>query len=286
MAVEMDLEGFLDDHFVGLACDPRRVVAGFDVLYEDLGRTSSRRHPCRLWHRPTRVTLPAVPADALLVADSLVKTYRRGTHEIRALDGVSLQLHAGELVACVGASGSGKSTLLNLLGGLDQPTSGSVCVEGLDLSNLDDDQLTDLRRHRIGFVFQFFNLLPTLSAWENVAVPNLLDGLRLRSSRPRAIELLERMGLADRIDHRPGELSGGELQRVAIARALMGEPVLILADEPTGNLDAKAGLDVLAHLHACATEDGRAVLIVTHDRDAVAGADRVVRIIDGRLDYS
>ena len=224
--------------------------------------------------------------DALIVADSLVKVYQRGPQEIRALDGVSMELRAGELVACVGASGSGKSTLLNLLGGLDRPTAGSVRVEGRDLADLDDDELTELRRHRIGFVFQFFNLLPTLSAWENVAMPHLLDGVRLRASRPRAVELLARVGLAERADHRPAELSGGELQRVAIARALMAEPALILADEPTGNLDARAGADVLARLRACAAEGDRAVLLVTHDRDVVAAADRVVRIADGRLDYS
>lgn len=200
-----------------------------------------------------------------------------------ALDGVGLVVGHGEFVAVRGPSGSGKSTLLNLVGGLDQPTSGSLRVRGHVLAELDEAGLTSYRRDEIGFVFQFFNLLPSLSAWENVAVPGMLDGSRLASVRPRAKALLDRVGLGDRVDHRPSELSGGQLQRIALARALFHEPPLILADEPTGNLDSSTAAEIVSLLTALAADDGRTVLVVTHDSAVAEAADRQVFIQDGRV---
>ena len=219
----------------------------------------------------------------LIEVRGLVKEYHRGAQAVRALSGVELEVNRGEFVSVMGPSGSGKSTLLHLLGGLDTPTAGSVNVDGQDLAVLDDDALTAFRRKRLGFVFQFFNLLPTLSAWENVALPRLLDGARLGALRAGAVGLLERVGLADRVDHRPGELSGGQLQRVAIARALMADPVLVLADEPTGNLDSETGQEILDLLRRCTTEEHRTLVMVTHDPAAAAVGDRIVRLVDGRV---
>jgi len=182
----------------------------------------------------------------------------------------------------LGPSGSGKSTLLHLLGGLDRPTSGRVLFEGRDLAALDDDELTRLRRDRIGHVFQFFNLLPTLSAEENVALPLVLDRRRARDVRPRVIAALEQVGLGHRRAHRPDELSGGEMQRVAIARALVIEPLLILADEPTGNLDTRTGDQILDLIRA-ANRGGATVVLVTHDARAAAHGDRLVTINDGLI---
>ena len=173
--------------------------------------------------------------------ERVVKTYRQGGRELRALDGVTLTVAAGEFAAIMGPSGSGKSTLLHLIGGLDVPTSGEVWLDGRALSTMTDDEVTIFRRRHVGFVFQFFNLLPTLSAEENVAYPLLLDGVAWRDAAPRVARALDRVGLADRRTHRPDELSGGEAQRVAVARALVVEPRLLLADEPTGNLDSKSG---------------------------------------------
>lgn len=200
-----------------------------------------------------------------------------------ALDGIDLRVGRGEFLAVRGPSGSGKSTMLNLIGGLDQPTSGSLRVRGRDLATLDEGRLTAYRRDEVGFVFQFFNLLPSLSAWENVAVPGMLDGSRLAKVRPRARALLERVGLGDRMDHRPAELSGGQLQRIALARALFHEPPLILADEPTGNLDSGTAAEILSLLAGLAGDDGRTVVVVTHDPVVADVADRQVFIQDGRL---
>ena len=219
----------------------------------------------------------------VLNVEGVVKEYRRGTQTVRALDDVSLTVDEGEFVSVLGPSGSGKSTLLHLMGALDTPTRGIVRIAGVDVAALSDDALTDLRRHRLGFVFQFFNLLPTLAAWENVAVPLLLDGQRLASLRPRAVALLESLGLGHRVDHRPAELSGGELQRVAIARALVGDPLVVLADEPTGNLDSETGAGVLDVLQRSCAERGTAVVMVTHDRNAADRGDRSVHLVDGRL---
>jgi putative ABC transport system ATP-binding protein len=220
---------------------------------------------------------------ALIEVRGLVKEYRRGDQAVRALDGVDLDIGVGEFVSIMGPSGSGKSTLLHLLGGLDDATAGSVSIDGHDLSQLGDEKLTEFRRQRLGFVFQFFNLLPTLSAWENVALPLLLEGQRLRSLRAGAVALLERVGLGARVDHRPAELSGGQLQRVAIARALMADPVLLLADEPTGNLDSESGAEILQLLRACTQEEQRTLVMVTHDANAASVGDRTIRLVDGRV---
>jgi putative ABC transport system ATP-binding protein len=220
---------------------------------------------------------------ALIEVRGLVKEYARGDLAVRALDGIDLDIGVGEFVSIMGPSGSGKSTLLHLLGGLDSATAGSVTIDGHDLAQLGDEKLTEFRRRRLGFVFQFFNLLPTLTAWENVALPLMLDGSRLRSLRPGAVALLERVGLAERVDHRPGELSGGQLQRVAIARALMADPVLLLADEPTGNLDSESGAEILQLLRDCTREEQRTLVMVTHDAGAAAVGDRTIRLVDGRV---
>jgi putative ABC transport system ATP-binding protein len=193
---------------------------------------------------------------------------------------VDLSIAVGEFVAIMGPSGSGKSTLLHLVGGLDRPDSGEVLIEGQSLAELSDDALAHLRRRRIGFVLQFFNLFPLLSALENVAFPLLLDGHR--DALDRATEALAQVGLAERAQHRPGELSGGEQQRVAVARALVTRPAIVLADEPTGSLDTLAGEDVLRQLRGAA-DAGQAVLLITHDAPAAAYADRVVRLRDGEV---
>jgi len=211
------------------------------------------------------------------------KAYRQGDTEVRALAGVTLDVPGGQFVAIVGPSGSGKSTLLHLLGGLDQPSAGEIAIEGTPIARMSDDEITIFRRRRIGVVFQFFNLLPTLSAEENVALPLVLDGRRPRDVRDRVGAALEQVGLAHRRRHRPDELSGGEQQRVAVARALVIEPALILADEPTGNLDTSTGEQILTLLRA-ANETRRAtILMVTHDPRAAAWAARTVSMRDGRV---
>jgi putative ABC transport system ATP-binding protein len=215
----------------------------------------------------------------------VVRHYRAGAHTVRALDALTLRINGGQFTSVVGPSGAGKSTLLHLLGALDSPDSGSIRFDGVEIAAMTDDEQSTFRRHEVGFVFQFFNLLPALSAWENVAIPKLLDGQKLRKVRPQAVELLDRVGLGSRIDHRPAQLSGGQMQRVAVARALMMDPPLILADEPTGNLDSATGASILQLLHSVAHDCGneRAVVMVTHNLDAAAGTDRVVTLQDGRL---
>lgn len=221
---------------------------------------------------------------ALVEAVDLVREYRMGTETVRALDGASLQLEGGQFVSVIGPSGAGKSTLLHILGALDTPTSGRITVDGVDLSTLSDDEASQFRRHRVGFIFQFFNLVPTLSAWENVALPMLLDSKSLSSAKPRAVELMERVGLGGRINHRPAELSGGQMQRVAIARSLIMDPKILLADEPTGNLDSKTGADVLSLLADVAhDEPDRLVLMVTHADNAAEFSDRVITVRDGKI---
>jgi RND superfamily putative drug exporter len=211
------------------------------------------------------------------------KTYRVGGQTVRALDNITLAFSAGEFVSVVGPSGSGKSTLLHLLGALDRPNSGSIRFRGQEIGDLDDYQRSEFRRHSIGFVFQFFNLLPTMTAWENVAVPMLLDGARMSKAKPHALELLSLVGLADRAEHRPSELSGGQMQRVAVARALMMDPPLLLADEPTGNLDTKTGAAIMAMLSDVAHQQGRSVVMVTHNLEAASSTDRVITLTDGRI---
>jgi putative ABC transport system ATP-binding protein len=202
---------------------------------------------------------------------------------VNALDGVTLTLAAGDFASVVGPSGAGKSTLLHLLGALDRPDSGSIRFQGDEIGTLDDDKQSEFRRHSVGFVFQFFNLLPTMAAWENVAVPKLLDGARMARVKSRALELLALVDLADRAEHRPSELSGGQMQRVAVARALMMDPPLILADEPTGNLDTKTGGAIMALLADIAHQHGRSVVMVTHNLDAASATDRVITLTDGRV---
>lgn len=219
--------------------------------------------------------------EAILSCKGLQKVYQTQAETVRALNGVDLAVRPGEFVAVMGPSGSGKSSLLNLLAGLDRPTEGHILLEGQDLGQLGDHDLTLLRRRRIGFVFQFFNLIPTLTAEENILLPMLLDGRRV--DQAFLGRLLADLGLADRARHKPDQLSGGQQQRVAIARALVTEPALILADEPTGNLDSQAAEDILRMLrHAC-DELGRAIVMVTHDPKAAGFADRVITLRDGRV---
>ncbi len=209
------------------------------------------------------------------------KHYRQGTRDVAALSDLTVMVERGQFVSVTGPSGSGKSTFLHLAGGLDLPSEGEVAIDGVSTSGMDDDALTRLRRDRIGFVFQFFNLVPTLSVVENVALPRLIAGRRLRDVRARVDELLTDVGVAHRADHRPEELSGGEMQRVAIARALISEPEVLLADEPTGNLDSETGREILAILHRLAGR--RTIVMVTHDPVAAASAPRQIRLRDGRL---
>jgi putative ABC transport system ATP-binding protein len=203
---------------------------------------------------------------------------------VDALRGVDLTVARGEFVALVGPSGSGKSTVLNLVGGLDQPTSGQVWINGTELSASDERILTQHRRRHVGFVFQSFNLLPRLTAEENVALPLMFSDVSEKERRARARALLERVGLEHRLEHRPTQLSGGEQQRVAIARALVGEPALLLADEPTGNLDTTTGAEIMALLKKLNQEGGLTLLVVTHDAEVAAFADRVVELRDGRVE--
>ena len=221
--------------------------------------------------------------NPLVRVSDLVKHYRLGSAEVPALRGVSFDIEAGKLVSVMGPSGSGKSTLLHLIGGLDTPTSGSVVIDGNDLAQLDDEALTLFRRRSLGFIFQFFNLLPTMTAWENVALPRLLDGVKMNEVKPWAIELLERVGLGERVEHKPSQLSGGEMQRVAVARALVGDPLLVLADEPTGNLDSASGHAVLELLRKIVAEENKTVVIVTHDAEAASLADQQIKLQDGLL---
>lgn len=218
----------------------------------------------------------------LLALDRVSRVYRMGSTEVPALADVSLEIATGEFVAIVGPSGSGKSTMMNILGCLDRPTHGSYRLDGTSVADLDDDALAGLRSRAIGFVFQSYNLLPRTSALENVATPLLYQGVGRGERRRRAREALERLGLGDRLEHEPTELSGGQQQRVAVARALVTEPALILADEPTGNLDSHAGAEVTAilrDLHAA----GRTVVLITHDVEVAATADRQIHLRDGRI---
>jgi len=222
---------------------------------------------------------------ALTLAD-VAKSYPLGARRVDAVRGVSFAIARGEFVALMGPSGSGKSTLLNLIAGLDTPSAGEITLDGVALSMLGDDALTDLRRTRIGIVFQLFNLLPSISALENVALPLRASGVAARDAIARAEAAITTVGLAARGAHLPEELSGGEMQRVAIARALAIDPAIILADEPTGSLDSEMGHEVLATFRGCVRERGVTVLLVTHDEAAATHADRIIRMRDGRLDES
>jgi putative ABC transport system ATP-binding protein len=218
----------------------------------------------------------------VIEATDVWKTYRTGALEVDALRGVSFAIESGQYVAVMGPSGSGKSTLMHILGCLDVATSGTFCLAGEDVSAMSEEELAHVRNKRIGFIFQQFNLLASMSAWRNVELPLVYAGVDRSSRRHQALAALDRVGLGDRVDHRPGELSGGQQQRVAVARALVTDPALILADEPTGNLDsvsARDVLDLLDELH----RSGRTIVLITHDADVAGSAERTMRILDGQI---
>jgi putative ABC transport system ATP-binding protein len=219
----------------------------------------------------------------IVKTEQLTKIYGEGDNAIAAVDGINLNIKSGEFLAVMGPSGCGKSTLLHLIGSLDRPSSGKVFLDGKDISTLDDKQVTEFRRQNVGFIFQFFNLIPVLTALENASLPLTLDGVKPADAKTRAIEWLSRVGLKDRMDHRPDELSGGQQQRVAIARALVHDPALILADEPTGNLDSRSSDELATLLRQIVDDYDRTVLMVTHDPRIAAVADRIVFLKDGSI---
>ncbi len=220
-------------------------------------------------------------SDIILKAENLVKTYGSGESAVKALDGISLEVKKGEFVAVVGQSGSGKSTLLNMLGAMDRPDSGSLTVDGMDVFSLNDEKTAEYRRQKVGFVFQFFNLLPVMTAKENIIVPMSLDGKK--ADEEYLDELAETMGISDRLAHYPHQLSGGQQQRVAIARAMIAKPSVILADEPTGNLDSASGKEIIALLKSTMKKYGQTMILITHDSSVAAEADRIITIRDGRI---
>ncbi len=219
----------------------------------------------------------------LVITEELTRVFGTGSTAVTALAQVNLKIARGEFVAVMGPSGCGKSTLMHLIGGLDKPTRGKVILDGEDLGAMQDDRLTETRRQKMGFIFQFFNLIPVLGALENAALPMILDGMAQAKAAEKATQWLRQVGLGERLSHRPSELSGGEQQRVAIARALAHEPLLILADEPTGNLDSRAGDEVVSLLRQIVSDWGRSVLMVTHDPRMAAYADRILFLKDGRI---
>lgn len=219
----------------------------------------------------------------VLAAQNLQKTYVTGDARVNALSGVSFEVEAGEFVALIGPSGCGKSTLLHMCGAMDRPSSGSLTLNGRDLASMGDDELTRVRREQVGFVFQFFNLLPTLTVCDNIALPCLLAGMNGNEADARAKALAERVGITHRLSHYPQQISGGEMQRAAIARALVHKPALLVADEPTGNLDSENGAKVLALIRELNSELGVTILLATHAADVAAAAGRVLRMKDGRF---
>ncbi len=210
------------------------------------------------------------------------KSYRQGAREVHALRNISLSIKKGEFLSVMGPSGSGKSTLLNLIGGLDQPSSGEIFIDNRPLHGISDDELTLIRRRKVGFIFQFFNLLPILTAAENVSLPLLLEGISFSEIKPKAVKLLSQMGLGSRTEHRPEQLSGGEMQRVAIARALITNPAVLLADEPTGNLDSHTSEEIFLLIKSL-NEQGQTIVMVTHDSKAAAYGTRIITLKDGGL---
>jgi putative ABC transport system ATP-binding protein len=229
-----------------------------------------------------RDSLDSATDTPILAMNDLCKSYQLGSHELRVLREINLTINAGEYVAIMGPSGSGKSTLLNMIGCLDRPTSGDYLLGGQNVAVLDDDELSMIRGARIGFVFQSFNLIAQLNVIENIEIPMYYQGFSERESAERAMELANMVGLGDRIGHRPSELSGGQQQRVAIARALANDPLIILADEPTGNLDSSSGADILTildRLHA----ESKTLIVVTHDEQIATCAERVIRLFDGYI---
>jgi putative ABC transport system ATP-binding protein len=218
--------------------------------------------------------------NGMIELENITKVYHMGEVEVPALRGVTLSVKQGEMVALIGASGSGKSTLMNIIGFLDKPTDGKYLLEGVDVSQLNDNKLAEMRNKKIGFVFQTYNLLPRASALSNVELPLIYGGSRQK--RKQAMESLERVGLAARANHKPTELSGGEQQRVAIARALVNNPSLILADEPTGNLDSNATAEIIS-IFCRLNQEGITIVLVTHEPDVAAKAERIVRLLDGQV---
>ncbi len=218
---------------------------------------------------------------AILTTDNLIKIYGQGENEVRALDGISLEVDKGEFVSIVGTSGSGKSTLLNMLGGLDRPDSGSVFVDGKSIFTLGDEELTIFRRRKIGFVFQNYNLVPSLNVYENIVLPVQLDGREPDSEYITSI--IDTLGLAEKLKNLPSTLSGGQQQRVAIARALAAKPAIILADEPTGNLDSRTSQDVLGLLKVTSAKYSQTIVMITHNEEIAQLADRIIRIEDGKI---
>lgn len=218
----------------------------------------------------------------MIKLENIRKTYSLGGENVHALDGISLDVSEHEFVAIVGASGSGKSTLMNMIGCLDTPDEGNYYIDGQDVTSLSERELSTMRNKKIGFIFQQFNLLPKLTAYENVELPLIYQGVPAAERKSRALESLERVGLAKRVHHRPNQLSGGQQQRVAIARALATRPSLILADEPTGNLDSKSSQDIMLLLHEL-HEQGNTIILITHDDDIAGQAERQVRIMDGKV---
>jgi putative ABC transport system ATP-binding protein len=228
------------------------------------------------------LTSPAATEnDVVASARDLVKTYGKGDAEVRALAGINVDLERGKLTAIMGPSGSGKSTLMHCMAGLDAPTSGSVVVDGVELTGLNDKALTQLRRDRLGFVFQAFNLVPTLTAAENITLPMDIAGRDVDKAWFDTI--IDTVGLRDRLNHRPNELSGGQQQRVACARALVSRPSIVFADEPTGNLDSRSSIEVLSFLRRSVDEYGQSIVIVTHDPSSASHADRVLFLADGQI---
>jgi putative ABC transport system ATP-binding protein len=226
-----------------------------------------------------------MPPAPILAVEDVTKVYGSGERRVDALGGVSFKVDKGEFVAIMGPSGSGKSTLLHLIGGLDSPTAGHVRLDGTAMDAMSDGARSVLRRRKIGFIFQFFHLLPTLSVIENACLPMLLDGRSLGDVMPKAKELLEYMRLGKRLDHRPDQLSGGEMQRVAIARALVAEPSLVLADEPTGNLDSRTGESILELLTQLVSERGQTIVMVTHDPKSTRHSKRLIALRDGKVEF-
>ncbi len=219
---------------------------------------------------------------ALIEVKDVYKIYNPGENEVRALDGVSLSIDEGEFVAIIGQSGSGKSTLMNTLGLLDRPTSGEYYLSGRDVATLTDDEQSEIRNKQIGFIFQGFNLIPSLTAIDNVELPLVYRGMKKDERNKLSLEALERVGLGKRIHHRPSQMSGGQQQRVAIARAVAAKPPVILADEPTGNLDSSSGREVMRILHEL-NEEGRTIILITHDNEIAEEANRIIRIQDGKI---
>lgn len=221
---------------------------------------------------------------SIIELQNVWKTYRMGTNDVHALRGVSLDIKQGEFVAVVGSSGSGKSTMMNMIGCLDTPTSGKVFLNGRDISTLSESSLATIRGRTIGFIFQQFNLIPTLTAKENVMLPMMFQGKPLAERHRSADKILNQFGLAQRMHHKPSELSGGQSQRVAISRALSNNPDVVLADEPTGNLDSATGLEVMKALEKIHVQEGKTVVLVTHDLNLVHHAERVIYLKDGQVD--